>query len=166
MASVFEAYLKQYQKKTDGKYILNRPDVKAVCQEWPDAAGDLSAILDAFGESEIKVDFVDAIKKDHAAATITEQEATEMIIKLAAAFNHYHERRIKAEDYFSKPGADEKHRAKFEEVKRQEAAAKSALDDLKLFDGILYEEDQGGYLKIYQRTETGLTELKFKRRAA
>lgn len=158
-----KSFLEFYKKQTDGQHvILNRPDIKAVCQEYPNAANDLSEILDAFGESDIEV----LCGVSELKAKITEQEATEFILKLAAAFNHYHERRKKAEVYFSEPGANEKHRAKFEEVKRQETAARSALDELNLFDDILYEEDQDGYLKIYQRTETGLIELKFKKRAA
>lgn len=55
MMSVFEAYLKQYQKTADGKHILNRPDLKTVCQEYPEARRVLETLHDIFGPLTVEI---------------------------------------------------------------------------------------------------------------
>ncbi len=163
--SVFEAFLKQYKKRSERRPELKRADIEAVFNVWPEAEGVVNGLLDLFGESVIEIDQVDLIG-DPLKDPPESKRPPELMIKLTAAYNHFHERRLKAEAYFSGPGANPKHRTAYEDVKKKEAAARIALDDLQAIDGFIYFEDEKGFLKLYRETEAGLTELKFTRRAA
>jgi hypothetical protein len=73
---------------------------------------------------------------------------------------------LKAEAYFNGPAPDPKFKPAYENVLKNELAARSVLEDLKFIDGVFYLEDEKGFLKLYRETETGTKELKIKRRAA
>ena len=173
--SVFEAFLNQYKKRSERRPELKRADIEAVFNVWPEAESVVNGLLNLFGESVIEIDQVDLIgaalkgteKIGYALKDTTEPtRPPELMIKLTAAYNHYHGRRLKAEAYFSGPGADPKHRTAYEDIKKKEAAARIALNDLQAIDGFICFEDEKGFLKLYRETGAGLTELKFTRRAA
>ena len=173
--SVFEAFLSQYKKQAARRPELKRADLDDVFRVWPEAESVVNGLLNLFGESVIEIDQVDLIgaalkgteKIGYALKDTTEPtRPPELMIKLTAAYNHYHGRRLKAEAYFSGPGADPKHRTAYEDIKKKEAAARIALNDLQAIDGFICFEDEKGFLKLYRETGAGLTELKFTRRAA
>lgn len=163
--NAFEAFLIAYKKRAGSlPAILNRDDLKAVFQIWPEAKDTLKGLIDLFGECEIEISQVDVIGA--ALKDPGETKPPELIIKLAAAYNLYHERRLKAEAYFNGPAPDPKFKPAYEDVLKNELAARVVLEDLKFIDGVFYLEDEKGFLKLYRETETGMKELKIKRRAA